>query len=230
MNEDYIQNVIDPPEPVSQDQNLPDETILTPIANSNEAGAGPLGPLPDSEPNPKRLRGFLVELIQTVVMALVLFLIIDSLTARIQVQSISMQPTLYEDDYVLVNKLAYRLGMLQRQDIIVFRPPINEEGEPYIKRLIGLPGDSVRVVGGLVYVNDQPLEENYLKAPPGYNGIWSVPEDMVFVLGDNRNNSQDSHSWGMVPVDNIIGEALVIYWPFGHWKVLDHQTAVAAAP
>ncbi len=159
-----------------------------------------------------------------------LFLAIDTATARIRVQSISMQPTLYEQDFVLVNRLAYRLGEMQRKDVIVFHPPLDAAVEPYIKRIIGLPGDTVRVVGGQVYVNDQLLQESYLKAPPGYNGVWLVPEGSVFVLGDNRNNSSDSRIWGMVPVSNIIGKALVIYWPVNHWKLLDQATAAAAAP
>jgi len=160
----------------------------------------------------------------------ILFLGINAVSARIRVESISMQPTLYEQDFVLVNRLAYRLGELHRKDVIVFNPPIDAAEEPYIKRVIGLPGDTIRIAGGQVFVNDQLLQETYLKAPPGYNGVWVVPEDSVFVLGDNRNNSSDSRIWGMVPVSNIIGKALVIYWPVNHWKLLDQATAAAAAP
>lgn len=176
------------------------------------------------------MRSFLVELAQTAILALILFLAIDTATARIRVQSISMQPTLYERDFVLVNKLAYRMGEMHRKDVVVFHPPLNQVEEPYIKRVIGLPGDTVRIAGGNVYVNDQLLQEGYLKAAPNYNGIWTVPEGQVFVLGDNRNNSSDSHQWGMVPVSNIMGKALVVYWPFDHWKLLDQATASAAAP
>jgi signal peptidase I len=147
---------------------------------------------------------------------------------RIRIQSISMQPTLFERDFVLVNKLAYKLGDLHRRDVVVFQPPIEAEKEPYIKRVIGLPGDTVRVTNGMVYINDLPLKESYEAAPPNYNGVWEVPSGRVFVLGDNRNNSSDSHLWGMVPVDNIIGKAVVVYWPFTHWKVLDPATAAAA--
>lgn len=174
------------------------------------------------------LRRFLKEVWQTVVLSLVVFAMINYATVRIRVQSISMQPTLYEHDFVLVNKLAYQIGQLQRKDVVVFRPPIEAEKEPYIKRVIGLPGDVVRVAGGIVYINDLPLQETYQAASPNYQGVWTVPEDMVFVLGDNRNNSSDSHLWGMVPMDNIIGKAVVVYWPFAHWKMLDPATAVAA--
>ena len=86
----------------------------------------------------------------------------------------------------------------------------------------------MRVTNGMVYINDLPLQEAYEAAPPNYHGEWTVPQGRVFVLGDNRNNSSDSHLWGMVPVDNIIGKAVVVYWPFTHWKMLDPATAAAA--
>jgi signal peptidase I len=181
--------------------------------------------LPD-RPNP--LHGFFKEAWQTVLLSLLLFAAINFATVRIRIQSISMQPTLYERDFVLVNKLAYKLGGLHRRDVVVFQPPIEAENEPYIKRVIGLPGDTVRVSDGMVYINDLPLQESYEAAAPNYNGVWQVPQGKVFVLGDNRNNSSDSHLWGMVPVDNIIGKAVVVYWPFIHWKVLDPATAAAA--
>jgi len=182
------------------------------------------------EKRPGKLRSFLKEVWQTVLLSLLIFAAINFATVRIRVQSISMQPTLYERDFVLVNKLAYQLGELERRDVVVFQPPIEAEKEPYIKRVIGLPGDLVRVADGIVYINDLPLQEAYEAAPPDYHGVWKVPQDKVFVLGDNRNNSSDSHLWGMVPVDNIIGKAVVVYWPFAHWKMLDPATAAAAGP
>jgi signal peptidase I len=88
----------------------------------------------------------------------------------------------------------------------------------------------VKVSKGRVYINGVPLEESYIKAPPGYDGTWQVPADSLFVLGDNRNNSSDSHSWGMVPFANIIGKAEVVYWPPSQWRILNQSTAAAAAP
>jgi signal peptidase I len=182
------------------------------------------------QPRPRPWRAFFKDVWQTVVLSLLIFAAINIATVRIRVQSISMQPTLYEQDFVLVNKLAYTLGELQRRDVVVFLPPIEAEKEPYIKRVIGLPGDTVQVTNGVVYINDIPQQEAYKAAPPSYQGVWTVPQGMVFVLGDNRNNSSDSHLWGMVPVDNIIGKAVVVYWPFTHWKMLDPATAAAAGP
>ena len=187
-------------------------------------------PLPDPSPAdaPKNWKAFLRELLETLLLAAVMFVVINGATARIRVESVSMQPTLYEKDFVLVYRLAYKFGKTpQRMDVIVFDPPVNT-AEPYIKRVIGLPGDTVRIEGGRVYINDAPLEETYLAAPPRYTGEWKVPEGFVFTLGDNRNNSSDSHVWGMAPIANIIGRALVVYWPTNHWKILHQTTALAA--
>ncbi len=191
--------------------------------------------IPDDEKGPDQGAGyqfqrFAIELIQTIIISALLYFAIDALSARIQVLSISMQPTLYEKDFVLVNKVVYKLDMPSRGDVVVFRYPPNPETTPYIKRIIGLPGDTVRISGGTVYVNDQPLTEPYIAAPPNYNGQWVVQEGELFVLGDNRNNSSDSHHWGMVPFENIIGRAEFVYWPFEHWQVLHKDMAVAAQP
>ena len=188
--------------------------------------------LPSETPEtpPSKLRGLFKDIWQTILLSVLIFAVINIATVRIRVQSISMQPTLYERDFVLINRLAYKLGDLSRRDVVVFQPPIEAETEPYIKRVIGLPGDTVRVAGGIVYINDLPLQEAYEAAPPNYQGVWPVPQGMVFVLGDNRNNSSDSHLWGMVPVENIIGKAVVVYWPYTHWKTLDPATASAAGP
>ncbi len=175
-------------------------------------------------------RQFLTELLQTILLAALIYLAINAATARIRVKSISMQPTLYESDFVVVNKLSYKLGMPGRGDIVVFRVPFDPTSEPYIKRVIGLPGDTVRIANRKVYVNDVLLDEPYIKAEPSYTGSWIVPQESLFVLGDNRNNSSDSHQWGMVPLGNVIGKAEFIYFPVSHWKDLNPATARAAGP
>ena len=173
---------------------------------------------------------FLLDFFETVVLAVLLFLAINAVSARIRVESISMQPTLYEGDFVIVNKMAYKLGQPERGDVIIFHYPPDPTREPYIKRVIGLPGDEVRVGDGKVYINGEPLNEPYIKAPPNYANSWLVPPDSLFVLGDNRNNSSDSHSWGMVPLENVIGKAEVIYWPPSEWALLNQDWAAAAEP
>jgi signal peptidase I len=191
--------------------------------------------MPDPELEPGRresgsIRRFLLDVVETILLSLVLFLAINAVSARIRIESISMQPTLFAGDFVIVNKISYFLGDADRGDIIVFRYPPDPDREPYIKRVIGLPGDIVSVSNGEVLVNDVPLSEPYISAPPSYKGTWMVPLDSLFVLGDNRNSSSDSHSWGMVPIDNVIGKAELVYWPPEEWKLLNESTASAAEP
>jgi len=183
----------------------------------------------EEKPDKKnKFRSFLIEIIQTLFLALIFYFIIDSFFPRVRVENISMKPTLEPGELLLVNKLAYRLGEPQTGDVIVFHYPGNP-AEDYIKRLIGLPGDEIKVEGGLVYVNGQPLQEPYISAPPSYRGVWEVPENSFFVLGDNRNQSSDSHSWGFVPKENIVGKALIVYWPIDQIKTLTYQHIVNAA-
>ncbi len=186
--------------------------------------------LPQPEENRRSVRRFVLDVLETLVLSLILFLAINAVSARIRVESISMQPTLYAGDFIIVNKLAYKLGEPGRGDVIIFHFPPDPNREPYIKRVIGLPGETVRIEGGKVYVNNVPLNEPYISAAPSYEGSWVVPEDSLFVLGDNRNSSSDSHSWGMVPLKNVIGKAEVVYWPPTEWQILNQSTATAAEP
>jgi signal peptidase I len=170
-----------------------------------------------------------IDILETVFLSVALFFIINVVSSRIRVESISMQPTLYAGNFVLVNKVAYKLGEPTRGDIIVFRYPPDPEQTPYIKRVIGLAGDEVKVEGGKVFVNGQELIEPYLIAPTNRGGTWSVPENHLFVMGDNRNNSSDSRSWGTVPMENVIGKAEVVYWPPEKWGLLHMETAFAGS-
>ena len=176
------------------------------------------------------LKRFLIELLETLIIAAILFAGINAVSSRIRVKSISMQPTLYERDFVLVNKLSYEFGEPKRGDVIVFEYPLNPDTEPYIKRVIGLPGDNIVINNGTVIIDGEPLGEPYTKAPANYSGTWKVPEDSLFVLGDNRNFSSDSHQWGTVPLENVMGKALFVCYPLNHWKVLNPAVASAASP
>jgi signal peptidase I len=170
---------------------------------------------------------FLLETVQTIILAVVLYFLIDSVVARVRVENISMEPTLMPGQFILVNKLAVKLNDIQRGDVIVFHFPQNPK-EDYIKRVIGLPGDSIVVRGNKVVVNNQVIAEPYISAEPAYNGTWVVPEGNLFVLGDNRNQSSDSHSWGYVPINLVVGKALVIYWPLENIKTLSQPITVSA--
>jgi signal peptidase I len=117
---------------------------------------------------------------------------------------------------------------MQLGDIIIFHYPQNPR-EDYIKRVIGLPGYIVKIAEGKVFINGYELDEHYLAASPIYEGEWVVPADALFVLGDNRNQSSDSHSWGFVPEENLIGKALLVYWPINELKLLTQPDVVYAA-
>ncbi len=167
----------------------------------------------------KKKDGFWKDLIQTIILAVLIFLILNTVTSRVKVFNISMQPTLKQGYLLVVNKLAYKWGQPKRGDIIVFHHA-GIENQDYIKRVIGLPGDTVEVSGGVVSVNGTPLTEPYIKEMPRYTLTEKVPANKLFVLGDNRNQSDDSHSWGFVDMDWVVGKALFIYWPLREIKLL----------
>ena len=174
------------------------------------------------EVKPAKWRVFFREMFETLVLAVVLFVIINSLTARVRVDGPSMEPSYYHNNRVVVLKVAYIFGDIQRGDVIVFPAPPNPE-EDYIKRVIGLPGDEVMVANGTVYVNNEALDEPYINAPPiNSTRPVTVPEGMVFVMGDNRNVSSDSRSWGPLPIEDIIGKAVFVYWPFDRVGLVQH--------
>ncbi|MDD2920922.1 MAG: signal peptidase I [Anaerolineales bacterium] len=165
---------------------------------------------------------FALDILETLLLAVILFLGINAISARVRVDGFSMRPTLEDGEFVLVSKLNYRFGKIDRGDIIVFHYPVNPKQE-LIKRVIGLPGDYINVQGGVVSVNGQALDEPYIAAMPLYTGDWVVPEGQLFVLGDNRNDSSDSHSWGYLPFGDVVGKAVVIYWPPPQWDVIRHK-------
>jgi len=203
-------------------------------------------PTPEANTSNVSFLHFLREVLETLGLAVLLFVVINIVSARVRVDGISMRPTLQDGEFVLINRLAYKFGDYQRGDIIVFRPPlyppqgfwrqllglpnISDNYEDYIKRVVGLPGDQVKIARGAVYINGTQLQEPYIAAPPNYNGEWTVPADDLFVLGDNRNNSSDSHAWGFLPEENVLGKAVLVYWPFKDWMILKPNQAVLAAP
>lgn len=187
--------------------------------------------IPEQAQSKRKRSGFLrivVDIFETLVLSVVLFVGVNIISARIRVDGDSMVPTLISGEYVVVNRLSYRLGNPHRGDIIVFHFPRNP-AEEYIKRIIGLPGDVIEVMDGSVYINGQPLDERYLDVKVNYSGKWEVPQGQLFVLGDNRNNSSDSHDWGTVPMDYVVGKAVMVYWPPLEWGLIDHVKLANAA-
>jgi len=164
---------------------------------------------------PAVVRTSIIETLDACIFAAILSLIIITFVVQaFYIPSGSMEPTLMINDRILVAKFLYRFEPISRTDVIVFRYPLNPQRD-FVKRVIGLPGDRAQLKDGIVYVNGQRLSEQGYTIKPDFGnyGPVTVPAGQFFVLGDNRNNSEDSRFFGYVPRANIIGKALFIYWP-----------------
>ena len=162
------------------------------------------------------------EIVETLLLTLFIFWIVNTATGRYRVQGHSMLPTLHEGEYLIINKLSYFLDEPRRGDIIVLHFPRDRSRE-YIKRVIGLPGDEIEITESVVTVNGVPLDEPYTNGAAAYrSATWTVPQDQYFVMGDNRNNSSDSRSWSFLPRDDIVGKAWLIYWGIEDWGLVPH--------
>jgi signal peptidase I len=150
------------------------------------------------------------------ILPLPLNLLINVSTARVRSNGYSMGKTLPDGSYILADRLAYQQKAPQRGDIVIFALPMDPKQE-MIKRVIGLPGETVAIKDGVVTINNAPINESFITEPPLYSGEWTVPKGQYFVLGDNRNNSADSHSWGFLPQENIIAKAVWIYYPLANF-------------
>ncbi len=171
-----------------------------------------------------------LEIVKTVATAMVLAFGIRTFVAEARyIPSSSMEPTLQINDRLIIEKISYHFQRPERGDIVVFNPTEalqkNNFKDAFIKRVIGLPGDTVKVSKKQVYVNGQVISEDYIAQAPDYDfGPVTVPADQYLVLGDNRNNSYDSHFWGFVPREKLIGRAFVRFWPFTRLGLLDEST------
>ena len=178
------------------------------------------------------MKTFLKEVGITIVIALVIFFVARETIQTYEVFMTSMEPNFHEGQRVVVNKAVYIFGDQERGDVIIFREP-NGSKEDFIKRVIGIPGDTVEVKNKDVYVNDTKLVEPYIMSPPNYTMTkLEIPEEKYFVLGDNRNHSNDSHNNWLVNRDDIHGKAWLSTWPPDFWGVvpdyrLDEQLASA---
>ncbi|MBN1249094.1 MAG: signal peptidase I [Anaerolineae bacterium] len=170
------------------------------------------------------IRSWLQDTLETLLLAAILFFVINTLTGRYQVHGQSMEPSLHDGQYLIASKVTYWLHSPQRGDVVVLDPPNRNSNVPYIKRVIGLPGDLVEVREQRVWVNGIALNEPYISAPPNYTGNWVVGEGEYLVFGDNRNNSSDSHSWGVLPEEHVLGKAFFSYWPPEYWGRIPHYT------
>lgn len=166
-----------------------------------------------------KLGAFFMDLLEVIVLAVGIFLIVYLLILRPhKIKGQSMHPTFPDGEYLLTEKVSYYRGEPQRGDVIVFKPPISED--EFIKRIIGLPGETIRLSGGKYYINGQLLNEDYIKIDTNAGSFlaenvdYTIPAGNYFVSGDNRPHSSDSRSWGPITKKVITGKAWVVYYPF----------------
>ena len=179
---------------------MDDETQTTP---ESQAGLG------------RRFARLIREVLETVLPAILIALLINVFIGQAtRVEGQSMEPNLHSDQRLVVEKVSYRFHGPQRFDVVVLKLP-SQGDELLIKRVVGLPGETVEIRDGLMYINGEPLDEPFANGDtrPGRSERVMVPPLHVFVLGDNRNHSNDSRSFGPVPIENIVGRAWVSYWP-----------------
>ncbi len=217
--------------------------------NESDAGRFPLADEVSSREEGRSGKSLVREILETLLLTLIIFILVRSVIQNFKVEGESMEPSLHDGQYLFVNKAVYfrydvnwtshlfgnkgsdpQMVSLfhppQRGDIIVFQYPL-DTSKDYIKRVIGLPGESVQIKKkDGVYVNGKKLDEPYIKELADYpdTNPVTVPPNSVFVLGDNRNNSSDSHIWGFVPYENIIGKAWLCYWPTQYWGFIQHYS------
>ena len=187
----------------------------------------------EEEPNEPSMTWLLLrELVETVVLSLVIFLLIRQVVQNYRIESHSMEPNFYEGQFILVNKLAYRLGSPSRGDVIVFHNPNNTE-EDYIKRVIGLPGDTLEIRDQTVFVNGDILHEPYdlnQLSPGSSYGPIVIDPNHLFVMGDNRPNSSDSRRFGQLDQDLVVGKSWIRVWPLSNFGLVKHYDIEPGIP
>lgn len=235
----------------SQMPSSPNEDSIQPISLTAR------GIPPEAAPAPgPSLRFILREILETVLFTLLIFFLVRSVIQNFRIDGSSMEPNLQSGQYIMVNRLvyahldlrmfsrwlpgsdespllAYLFHMPRRGDIVVFEYP-RDTSRDFIKRVIGLPGETVEIRNHQVLINGVPLEEPYLTESAGAQmsnmSPVRVPADAVFVMGDNRGNSSDSRNWGSLPLDRIVGRAWFSYWPREYWGTIPHVEPTLAAP
>jgi signal peptidase I len=179
----------------------------------------PTSSQPLALPPASRRSNLLREVVDTALLTAIIFLIVNAATSRFLIKSVSMLPNLREGEFVIVDKVSYAFGSPQRGDIVVFA--LADEADDLIKRVIGLPGETIEISDGTVYIDGRPLAEPYAVPSPGsVFPARRLGADEYFVMGDNRVDSRDSRAFGPIQRQSIVGRAWIIYWPPAHWGII----------
>ncbi len=207
-------------------ETYPSESIAQQPAASPPFAAGP-------RPRLRQQSGFLREILETALLIVAIYTFVNLATARFVVEGHSMLPNFTTDQFIIVSRLSYLVGEPQRGDVVVFHYPM-ESDRDFIKRVIGLPGETVTILEGRVYIDgkllDEPYIENFCRGK-SCDGEWVIGPDEYFVLGDNRGASKDSQDFGPVGEEYIVGRAFVRYWPPSDWGIVQHpRYDLSAAP
>ena len=171
---------------------------------------------------------FIREIVETITYTLLILFIIRFAVQSFRTNGQSMEPNFHNNEYVLVNKVAYLFQQPQRGDVVVFHYPFDIHKD-FIKRLVGLPGDTIHVTNTNVIINGQTIREPYIRVPFNFEvNAWKLGPDQFFVMGDNRDNSLDSRTWGPLDRSYIIGKVVVAYWPMNYLGLINTYPSVYA--
>lgn len=190
---------------------------------------------PPAPAKPQNQKSFLRDTLEIVFLALVLYVVIQYAVQTVHVLGSSMIDTLHDNDLLVASKISYKLHQPQRGDIIVFKPP-DELSRDFIKRVIALPGERIRIVNSVVYINGKVLNEPYLPEKWTYNNTLNGGSEMqlgpgqYFVMGDNRNHSSDSRVFGAISIDSILGKAEFRIWPLDEIGFLSGKPSLSSGP
>jgi signal peptidase I len=189
-----------------------------------------------TQPPPARQKSFFRDTLEIVFLALALYLVIQYAVQTVHVLGSSMYATLSNNDLLVASKISYKLHPPQRGDIVIFKPP-DPDVRDFIKRVIAVPGDRLRIDHGTVYINGEVLHEPYLPEKWTYNNTWPatgqdyvLPPDHYFVMGDNRNHSSDSRVFGPIDSGSILGKAEIRIWPLNEFGLLTSRPTLSAGP
>jgi signal peptidase I len=205
---------------------------LSPVSSLPPTPPADGAPIEAPRPRIRQERSFLREVVETILLIVGIYAFVNLASARFVVDGHSMLPNFDTDQFIIVSRLSYILGDPQRGDVVVFHYP-KQSDRDFIKRVIGLPGETVTIQEGRVYIDNKLIEEPYIEdfcRGHSCDGEWVIGEDEYFVLGDNRGASKDSQDFGPVERKYIVGRALIRYWPLSEIDIISRPSFSGDGP